>query len=127
MVGVAAEIATADADQVAEQRVTRFMIDRTPALLGGLTDLVGLESVDDDTTLERRPTSACALGQDGDRLTVLLGARELRMPLRLQPVMEFVREHGSFRVGELDAWLDPSSRLVGARRLGSEGLLRGAR
>ena len=127
LAAVAHAIATTDPDQVAEQRVTRFLTDRTPALLGGLTDLVELESVDDDTRLERRPTSACALGQDGNRLTVLLGDRELRMPLRLQPVMEFVRDHGSFRVGELDAWLDPSSRLVVARRLVREGLLRIAR
>ena len=120
-------IADTDAHEVAVRRASRFLTDRSPALLGGLTDLVALESLDDDTVLERRPTSACALGQDGDRLTVLLGDRELRMPLRLQPVMEFVRDQRAFRVGDLERWLDASSRLVVARRLVREGLLRIAR
>ena len=59
-----------------------------------------------------------------ERLLVLLGDRELRMPLRLQAVMEFVRDHDTFRVGDLAPWLDESSRVVVARRLVREGLLR---
>src|SRR4051812_3260547 len=127
LASLAEAIAATDTNQVAKQRVRRFLTDRAPALQGGLTDLAGLESLDDDTHLERRPTSACTLGRDGDRLTVLLGDRELRMPLRLQAVMEFVRDHDAFSVVELEPWLDTSSRLVVARRLVREGLLRIAR
>jgi hypothetical protein len=38
--------------------------------------------------------------------------------------MEFVRDHERFRVGDLAPWLDDTSRLVVARRLVREGLLR---
>ena len=55
---------------------------------------------------------------------VLLGDRELRMPLRLTGAMEFVRDHREFTVEQLSPWLDPESRLVVSRRLVREGLLR---
>jgi hypothetical protein len=38
--------------------------------------------------------------------------------------LTFVRDHPGFRVGELSPWLDAPSRLVLARRLVREGLLR---
>jgi bifunctional lysine-specific demethylase and histidyl-hydroxylase NO66 len=118
------ELADLDAAAVADERTAAFLRDRTPALRGGLTDLVVLEDMDDDTRLERRPTAACVLRTTGERLAVLLGDRELRMPLRLTESMEFVRDHRSFRVGELAPWLDEQSRLVLTRRLVREGLLR---
>jgi bifunctional lysine-specific demethylase and histidyl-hydroxylase NO66 len=113
-----------DAPAVADEWTAAFLRERTPALRGGLTDLVVLDAMDDDTRLERRPTAACALRPAGDRLSVLLGDRELRMPLRLAEPMQFVRDHRSFRVGELAPWLDEQSRLVLTRRLVREGLLR---
>jgi hypothetical protein len=109
---------------VADERASAFLRERTPALRGGLKDLVLLDRIDDGTRLERRPTAACVLKPAAERLVVLLGDRELRMPSRLQEPMEFVRDHESFRVGELASWLDEESRLVVARRLVREGLLR---
>jgi hypothetical protein len=90
----------------------------------GLTDLVALGRVDDTTLVERRATAACVLREEADRLLVLLGDRELRMPLRLTPVLELVRDRGQFRVADLEPWLDAESRLVVVRRLIREGLLR---
>ncbi|HSJ22944.1 MAG TPA: cupin domain-containing protein [Nocardioidaceae bacterium] len=113
-----------DAPAVADERSAAFLRERTPTLRGGLTDLVVLDGLDDDTRLERRPTSACVLRPAGERLSVLLGDRELRMPLRLTEPMQFVRDHRTFRVGELAPWLDEQSRLVLTRRLVREGLLR---
>jgi hypothetical protein len=46
------------------------------------------------------------------------------MPLRLQAPMEFVAAHDALRVADLEPWLDEQSRLVVARRLVREGLLR---
>ena len=109
---------------VAEERAARFLTERTPALRGGLTDRVLLDQLDDDTVLTRRPTSACELLPGPDRLRVLLGDRELRVPLRLLEPLTLVRDQPSFRVGDLAEWLDPESRLVVARRLVREGLLR---
>ena len=113
-----------DPASVAAERADAFLSERTPALGGGLTDRVRLPALSDATSLERRPTAACVLRPGEERLTVHLGDRSLRMPLRLLPAMEFVRDAGTFRVEELAPWLDESSRLVVARRLVREGLLR---
>jgi hypothetical protein len=113
-----------DPGVVAEDRAAAFLRERTPALRGGLNDLVALDRLSDDSLVERRPTAACVLRSAGERLVVLLGDRELRMPLRLAGAMEFVRDHHSFRVAELASWLDDESRLVVTRRLVREGLLR---
>lgn len=121
---LADRIGTLDPCVVADQRASAFLTERTPTLRGGLTDLVALDSIDDDTLLERRPTAACVLRPGRDRLSVLLGDRELRMPTRLLEPMEHVRDTASFRVGALAPWLDRESRRVLARRLVREGLLR---
>ncbi len=113
-----------DLAEVAEDRVDRFLAARTPVLGGGLLDLVELPSIDDHTWLTRRRTASCVLRDEGERLRVLLGDRSLSMPVRLRPVMEHVRDTTSFPVGDLAPWLDESSRLVVARRLVREGLLR---
>ncbi|HET6562996.1 MAG TPA: cupin domain-containing protein [Marmoricola sp.] len=120
-------LAEVDPAEVVARRSAAFLTDRTPALRHGLTDLVVLDRMDDATVVERRPTAACVLRPGTDRLVVLLGDRELRMPLRLTPVLELVRDRGSLRVAELEPWLDAESRLVVARRLVREGLLRIAR
>lgn len=120
----ASGLGSLDADVVAEERAGAFLTERTPTLRGGLNDLVALDSLGDDSVVERRATAACVLRRGPDRLSLLLGDRELRMPLRLTEAMEFVRDNASFRVGELAPWLDAESRLVVARRLVREGLLR---
>ena len=119
-----AALSATDPAGVAHERAEAFLSERTPALAGGLTDRVGLATLSDTTLLEHRATAACVLRQGEERLTVHLGDRSLRMPLRLAPVMEFVRDSPAFRVEELSPWLDGSSRLVVARRLVREGLLR---
>lgn len=113
-----------DADEVAALRSTSFLSERGPMLRGALRDRVALPLLTDATTLTRRPGSVCELRLDEDRLSVLLGDRQLRMPPRLVETMRFVRDHPRFRVGELAPLLDPQSRLVVARRLVLEGLLR---
>jgi lysine-specific demethylase/histidyl-hydroxylase NO66 len=120
----ASALTAVDPADVVERRSRVFLTARTPALRHGLTDLVALDGLDDATVVERRATAACVLRQDGDRLLVLLGDRELRMPLRLAPVLELVRDRAAFQVAELEPWLDAESRLVVVRRLVREGLLR---
>ena len=113
-----------DPAEVVAERSSAFLTERTPAMRGGLNDLAALGSMSDETELVRRSTATCVLRPDGDRLRVLLGDRELRMPARLGQVMELVRDHDRFRVGDLAPWLDDTSRLVVTRRLVREGLLR---
>ncbi len=124
LTGLADALRGADALATAEHRIEAFLSERTPALRGGLTDRVALDLVDDATVLARRPSAACVLRPGPEKLLALLGDRTLRMPLRLQAPMEFVAAHDTFRVDDLAPWLDERSRLVVARRLVREGLLR---
>ena len=109
---------------LASEQVDGFLTDRVPYLRGGLTDRVDLRADLRHHAAQRRPTAACELRVEPDRLRVLLGDRELRMPPRLSDAMAFVRDHPEFEVSELGPWLDPESRLVVVRRLVREGLLR---
>lgn len=117
-------LSSLDAGEVADERATAFLSERTPALRGGLVDLTRLGSLDDGTEVVRRPTATCVLRPGPTGLGVLLGDRELRMPSRLEAPMGFVRDHERFRVGDLGPWLDAGSRRVVVRRLVREGLLR---
>jgi hypothetical protein len=62
------------------------------------------------------------LGGKGDRLEVLLGDRTVDVPGHLRPALEEVRSRTELRPRDLP--LDEQSRLVLARRLVREGLLR---
>jgi hypothetical protein len=104
-----------------EDEVRRFLTRRPPRLPGGLTDVVALGSVADDTLLRRRPGHPCVLLASDDRLEVLLGDRSMQVPAWLRPALEQVRSRKELRPRDLE--LDQQSRLVLCRRLIREGLL----
>jgi bifunctional lysine-specific demethylase and histidyl-hydroxylase NO66 len=114
-----------DLDRVAEGTARRFWAGRAPLLGGQLRQLLALGELDDAAVLRRRPGAVCRLEVRGDRLTVLLGDRELAMPARLEPAVRALLADGGVRVGDLAGLLDAPSRLVLARRLVREGLLEG--
>ena len=124
LTSLASSLSGLDTGDVADARADAFLSDRAPVLDGGLVDRVELPSLSDATRVARRPTAACVLRAGEERLTVHLGDRSLRMPLRLTPVMEHVRDTPAFTVADLEPWLDASSRLVVVSRLVREGLLR---
>jgi len=106
-----------------EQEVRRFLSSRPPRLEGALVDGLVLAGIEDDTLLQRRPGHPCVLVTKGDdRLDVLLGDRVLEVPARIRPALEEVRRRPELRPRDLP--LDEKSRLVLARRLVREGLLR---
>jgi mannose-6-phosphate isomerase-like protein (cupin superfamily) len=111
-----------DPAQAVQQEVRRFLTSRPPRLEGALVDGLAVATVDDDTVLRRRPGHPCVLLDKGDRLEVLLGDRSLDVPSRLRPALEHVRSSQELRPRDLP--LDEQSRLVLARRLVREGLLR---
>jgi len=115
-------VALAEVD-VATAEARRFLTTRTPALRGALADRLAVAALGDDTTLVRRPGSVCVVREVGDRVCVLLGDRELRMPPRLIDVLRHVAAQTTLRPRDLAGWLDPESRLVLTRRLVREGLL----
>ena len=120
---LADRIAGVDPVQAAEAEVERFLTGRPTAARGGLRDRLAVRDLHDTTALRRRPHSVCVLVPDGDRLRVLLGDRELRVPPALREPVEHVRTHDSLRPADLAPWLDEQSRLVLTRRLVVEGLL----
>jgi hypothetical protein len=120
---LADRIGGADAHRTARTETERFLTSRPTAVRGGLHDRLRVGGLHDDTPLRRRPHSVCELVDAGDRLRVLLGDRELRVPAHLRPALEHVRAHAEVRPCDLGEWLDEESRLVLSRRLVVEGLL----
>ena len=112
-----------DPVEVAGDATERFLTSRPSLLRGGLTDLVHIRDLDDDSIVHRRPHSICELRVRDGRLIVMLGDRRLRMPVRCEPVLRAITEWESFRVKDLDPYLDEQSRLLLVRRLVREGLL----
>jgi lysine-specific demethylase/histidyl-hydroxylase NO66 len=120
---LAAALREVDPAVVADAEVRRFLTGRTLWQRGGLRDRVAAEGLVDTTRLRRRAGHPCVLGEEGDRLRVLLGDRDLTMPARLTGALEVVRAAGTFRPADLAGHLDEQSRLVVCRRLVREGLL----
>jgi hypothetical protein len=121
---LADQLAAVDAGDRVAQESRRFLTNRGSRLRGGLVDRSRLGEIGDDTVLVRRPEIPCVLVPEGDRLAILLGDRVLRVPSRLTPVIEHVRTTSELTPADLAPWLDPESRLVLARRLVRESLLR---
>ena len=120
---LATAIAATDPTEVAERQVQDFLTSRPAHVRGGLGDRLAANEITDETDLARRPGSVCLPVADGERLRVLLGDRELRIPIRLAAAIEHVRVQARLRPADLAPWLDEQSRLVLARRLVREGLL----
>ncbi len=117
-------IAAVDAQAAAADEADRFLTTRPSHLTGVLRDRLSTDALHDTTVLHRRAGSLCVIRRGAERLRVLLGDRELRMPLGLAEPMEYLRDQESLRPADLAGWLDPQSRLVLTRRLVREGLLR---
>ena len=123
LAGLADRLTAQDPEKLGARQVTRFLTARNPTLRGAFADLAAVPSLGQDTRLARREGSACVLVTEPARLRVLLGDREIRMPPRLLPAMTLVAERAELRPADLPG-LDPEGRLVLARRLVREGLLR---
>jgi hypothetical protein len=120
---LADDIERVDATVAARAEAERFMTSRPSTLSGSLVDRLALKQVEADTVVMRRPGTMCALAPDGDRLRVLLGDRELRVPAYLEAPLAWLRVQDDLRPADLARWLDPQSSLVLVRRLVREGLL----
>ena len=74
---VADELRDVDPAVAVEDEVRRFLTRRPPRLPGGLTDVIDLGTLDDDTLLRRRPGHPCVLLDRGETVEVLLGDRSV--------------------------------------------------
>jgi hypothetical protein len=117
------QLGHADLGALAASEIDRFATSRGPALRGGLVDRLGIAGLRDASWVRRRAGSVCELRLDDDKLRVLLGDREMRVPGWLAEPLEAIREADRLRPSDLAEWLDEASRLVLIRRLIREGLL----
>ena len=117
------QLGEVDAGTIAANEAVRFATGRGPALRGALVDRLGVSVLDDSSWVRRRHGSVCELRPSGDRLRVLLGDREMRVPGWLAEPLEAILLADRLRPLDLAEWLDEASRLVLIRRLVREGLL----
>jgi ribosomal protein L16 Arg81 hydroxylase len=119
-----------DPELLAEKEITRFLTTRSPALRGGVADSLVVDTIDDESALVRRTGALCVVRPPSTpepRVTLLLGDRKVFVPAWLEPACRRVADlepDEVLRPADLAVWLDPQSRVVLARRLVREGLLR---
>jgi lysine-specific demethylase/histidyl-hydroxylase NO66 len=111
---------TAD-EEALRSFATRFWASRRPVLGGVLEQLGRIEDIGPETPVRRRPGGVFQVEARGDRITALLGMRELRMPAFCEPALRLVAGRSEpFAPRELPG-LDPDSAVVLVRRLVREG------
>jgi len=113
----------ADVRTVAAHEVDRFATTRGSVLRGALVDRVSISALHDSSWVRRRTGSVCEVRPGADRLRVLLGDREMRVPDWLAQPLAAILRSDRLRPVDLAEWLDEASRLVLIRRLVREGLL----
>jgi lysine-specific demethylase/histidyl-hydroxylase NO66 len=101
----------------------RFWSSRRPLLDGSLAQLEWLDEVGPGTEVARRAGGVFRVEVRSGLATVLLGLRELRMPLFCEPALRLVADRsGGFTAAELPG-LDRDSAVVLVSRLVREGAL----
>jgi hypothetical protein len=117
------QLGETDVGTLAASEADRFATTRGAVLRGALVDRMSLATLDDVSWVRRRAGSVCELRPGVDRLRVLLGDREMRVPSWLAEPFEAILRVDRLRPSDLAEWLDEASRLVLIRRLVREGLL----
>jgi ribosomal protein L16 Arg81 hydroxylase len=91
---------------------------------GHFESLRDLINIAQDTVLERRAGMPCSTGLDGDTASIQFPGNQVSGPASILPALEFIARSSAFRVRDLPGSFSDNSRLVLARRLVREGLLR---
>jgi hypothetical protein len=122
---LATALGDVDASAVGARMAEQFLASRPPLLGGALVDRQHLAALADGTSLVRRPGAVLRLasGAGPDRIRLLLGDRELDVPLWIGPAVTVIADRDELCPADLADHLDPESRLVLCRRLVREGLL----
>ena len=113
---------SAAGEEVLAGLADRFWSERRPILDGQLERIAALDEIDTTTTLRRRPWAVFRLADEGVRVRVILGRRQLRLPVFARAALSRIESGEAFNPGDLPG-LDDGSRLVLVRRLVREGVL----
>jgi lysine-specific demethylase/histidyl-hydroxylase NO66 len=119
---IAVSVAGLDASAMARTLRRRVLTTRQSLLRGQIHRNLALDDVGDATVVARREGSFCVLEVIEGELSVLIGDRELRMPVWAEPAMRTIAGGVPVTVADLPG-LDEPGRLVLVRRLIREGLL----
>jgi len=119
---IGASVTGLDPGDMARRLRHKVLTTRQPLLRGQMQRLLTIEQIGDDSVLTRRPGTICVLETVNGELSVLLGDRELLMPMVGEPAMRLIADGERFAVADLPG-LDDAGRLVLVRRLVREGLL----
>lgn len=106
--------------EAAGRHLTRELLTETG---GRFTAVARLGELSPDHELERPDGMACVVENEGGSAVIRGDAGLVRGPAALLPVLEFVRDHPRFRLGELPGLKD-AGRIALTRRLIRGGLLR---
>lgn len=112
-----------DVEVAAHSAAERFWSGRPLPMDGQLRQLVTVESLDDDTTVVRRPGAVCRVEETEAGVAVVLADRTLRLPARAAPAVRWIAGRDRFTVGDLRVHLDEKGRRVLVTRLVREALL----
>jgi hypothetical protein len=91
---------------------------------GHFADLAKAGHLRPEAIVSRRAGVPCSSGVAGDKAFILIGSNSVQGPAAIAPVLRFVESHRRFRVADLPGELSESSKLLLARRLIQEGLLK---
>jgi hypothetical protein len=111
-----------DTNEIADEEADDFRRHRHPLLAGAFAARLVLDRIDQDSVVRGLEGSVTGVRTSGDRVALLIGDVELRMPARAFPAVRRLLDGGDHRVQDLPG-LDAPGRLVLARRLVREGVL----
>ncbi|MGH9247082.1 MAG: cupin domain-containing protein [Acidimicrobiales bacterium] len=120
---LADRLAKADPLGITEDAIDEFHRGRYPLLAGSFADRARLRDVTDATVVRLRQGVVAERRRHRDRLALLIGDRELRMPVWVEAAVSVLTDGDDHRLSEAAPHLDPESRLVLGRRLIREGVL----
>jgi hypothetical protein len=110
-------------DEALRNHAERFWRSRRPVATGRLAQVERADAIDALTPV-RRTDGVFRVEPAGQRVTVRLGQREVRVPAFCEPALRFIAEHdGSLTAADLPELADDASRVVLVKRLVREGAL----
>jgi hypothetical protein len=112
-----------DGEQARRKLAERFVGGRLPLMYDRLGELSSAEKLSVDSELRVKPTVIFLITIEGDSLQLLFEGKRLRMPVYVEPILRYIREAQTFRIGQLPDVLDEAGKMVLARRLVKEGFL----
>jgi hypothetical protein len=116
--------AEADLALILQKLAEDFVTSRRPDLTGALQEIEQGAAVARDTRLVARPHLAYRLNENSNEVTLLFGASRLTLPAAAAEPLRFALAGAPFRVNDSPGRLDEAGKVVLARRLLREGLLR---